>query len=152
MRNQLLQPEFLPPQKTDSRREQAWALGPESAKFETKFHHLLWVIYLISLSLRFLHLQNTGNKTYFERGGMNEVIHVKTHICMCFNKTVWTLLPPSLCMTCPSKCRAVIQHSAHSQDSHRNGSNFPNSRSPDQRAPKRAQIHLSLRGLTEQIK
>lgn len=67
----------LPPQHTDSRMEQAQAWEPESPKFETKLHHLLWLIYPNSLSLRFLHLQNKANKTYFEGWRPNKVIYVK---------------------------------------------------------------------------
>lgn len=124
----------LPPQNTDSRKEQAQTLQPESPKFETKLYHLHWVIHPTSLSLSLLHLQNKANKTDFEGSRPNKVIYVK-HIHVYQQTCFWSLPAPSFCMTtCPSKCevQTVLQHRPHSRESQRDGSNAHSNWRPDQ--------------------
>lgn len=136
----------LPPTlpNTDSRMEQAQALETEPPTFDTKHHLLLCRIYLTSLTLRFLHLQN---KTHVEGWRPHEVIYGK-HVYVCDgSKHVWTLLaPPSFCMmTCPGKCGAqsVITHSlTHSS---------PKGMGPIHPATGDL-IHVVLLSLTEQVR
>lgn len=146
----------FPPQNTDSRMEEEQTLGPESPKFETKLHQLLWVIYLTSLSHGFLHLQTKDNKTYFEGWRPNKVISVKhiQYMCVIFANMYLEPSCPFCMMTWPSKCEAqtVLEHRPHSRKSHENGSKIQDDWRTDQGALQRARFHRGLLGLTWQVR